>query len=39
MPPLQENQLYAFDSGLFQVVYDEAAQRFQLWTHEGQSGR
>ena len=37
--PLKENQLYAIDGGLFRAVYDAAAGRFQLWTHEGQSGR
>ncbi len=39
MALLEDNQLYAIDGGLFRAVYDEAAQRFQLWTHAGQSGR
>ena len=39
MPPLKEGQVYAIDGGLFQAVYNEAEERFQLWTHEGHSGR
>ncbi|HRW06666.1 MAG TPA: hypothetical protein P5121_16295 [Caldilineaceae bacterium] len=39
MPPLKDNQIYAIDGGLFRAIYDEAAQRFQLWTYAGQSGR
>ena len=39
MATLKDNQLYAIDGGLFRAVYDEQQERFELWTHAGQSGR
>ena len=39
MSQLKENQIYAIDGGFFRAVYDEEEERFQLWTHEGDSGR
>ena len=39
MATLKDNQLYAIDGGLFRAVYDEHQERFELWTHAGQSGR
>lgn len=38
MGTIEEGKIYAIDGGFFRARYDEASERFSLWTYEGFSG-